>query len=76
MHARKLKTSDAKLFEAINTAQNFLRSKMSFKTSYRASLIFEILNVGCISVSEIIAAVAKNAALYYSIIFAKLSLAS
>ena len=62
MHPRKLKTSDVKLFETINTAQNFLRSRISLKTLYGALSIFEILSVGCASVSEKLIAVAKNAA--------------
>ena len=62
MHPRKLKISDVKLFETINTAQNFLRSRISLKTLYGALSIFEILNVGCASVSEKLIAVAKNAA--------------
>ena len=62
MHPRKLKTSDVKLFETINTAQNFLRSKTFFKRLNDALSIFEILNVGCASVSEKQIAVAKNVA--------------
>ena len=62
MHPRKLKTSDVKLFETINTAQNFLRSRISHKTLYGALSFFKILNVGCASVSEKLIAVGKNAA--------------
>ena len=62
MHPRKLKISDVKLFETINTAQNFLRSKISFQTLCGALSNFEILNVGCASVSEKQIAVAKNVA--------------